>query len=60
MPTGVSLPAPDEDGTFGAATMNDVALSMLLDDGSAKRKAWNAALEKQCKDLAITIPRKWE
>jgi hypothetical protein len=49
-----------KDGTFGAATMNDTALNKLLDDGSAKRKAWKAALEKQCKDLGVTITWKWE
>lgn len=49
-----------KDGTFGAATMNDAALNKLLDDGNAKRKAWKAALEKQCKELAVTITWKWE
>jgi hypothetical protein len=49
-----------KDGSFGNATMNDAALNKLLDDGTAKRKAWKTALEKQCKDLGVTITWKWE
>ena len=49
-----------QDGTFGAATMNDPALNKLLNDGNAKRKAWKTALEKQCKDLGVTITWKWQ
>ena len=49
-----------KDGSFSAATMNDAALNKLLDDGNAKRKAWKMALEKQCKDLGVTITWKWK
>jgi hypothetical protein len=49
-----------KDGTFGPATMNDATLNKLLNGGSAKRKAWKTALEKQCKDLGVTIPWKWQ
>jgi hypothetical protein len=49
-----------KDGSFSAAIMNDAALNKLLDDGNAKRKAWKTALEKQCKDLGVTITWKWE
>jgi hypothetical protein len=54
-----AISAALKDGTFGPATMNDAALNKLLNDGSAKRKAWKAALEKQCKDLGVTINWKW-
>ena len=49
-----------KDGSFSAATMNDTALNKLLDDGNAKRKAWKTALEKQCKNLGVTITWKWK
>jgi hypothetical protein len=55
-----TMSAALKDGTFGAATMNNTALNKLIDDGNAKRKAWKAALEKQCKDLGVTITWKWE
>jgi hypothetical protein len=55
-----TISAALKDGTFGAATMNDAALNKLLNDGNAKRKAWKTALEKQCKELGVTISWKWE
>jgi len=49
-----------KNGSYDAALLTGPALTKLLDDGGAARRAWKSVMVKQAKDLGVTIPWKWE